>query len=377
MRIVEKSLSAGAPPYPLNKIGPEGRLMLLDIGTSGTVSGNGRILIIGTAVPSSSGSLEITQYLAESSDEEPAIILAFLETIASFHPARLITFNGERFDLRFIRKRAALLGIDCRALDGVPSGDLYRIARPYRDASGLPDLREETLIKALTGTDSGRGIPSGIFEPSDTFRPFSPDSFSLLASANEQSLVSLVHLTPIFSLEDLVLTEPEITRAQADTYHDHEGRRTEEILLYLSLSSPVPFPVAAGRDSCFFKAEGSSALVKAPVLTGEMKYFYADYRNYDYFPAEDQALHRSIAMFADKTHRIPCTRENCYTRKSGAFIPFWGDTELPVFRRTLTDPTGYIEFSDRIKGSRKELTSYALSVLRHIADPEGKYFALC
>ena len=45
MRIVEKSLSAGAPPYPLNKIGPEGRLMLLDIGTSGTVSGNGRILI--------------------------------------------------------------------------------------------------------------------------------------------------------------------------------------------------------------------------------------------------------------------------------------------------------------------------------------------
>ena len=58
-----------------------------------------------------------------------------------------------------------------------------------------------------------------------------------------------------------------------------------------------------------------------PLYKGTLKYFFADYKNYYYLPAEDMAVHKSISSFVDSAHREKATKENCYTKKEGCFLP--------------------------------------------------------
>ena len=63
--------------------------------------------------------------------------------------------------------------------------------------------------------------------------------------------------------------------------------------------------------------------------------FYKDYRNYYYLPSEDEAIHKSIAQYVDSSNRVKCTAANCYTRKTGAFVPEFGGTNTPVFKKAI------------------------------------------
>ena len=41
--------------------------------------------------------------------------------------------------------------------------------------------------------------------------------------------------------------------------------------------------------------------------------YYLDYKNYYYLPNEDMAVHKSVAVSVDRTHREKAAPENCYT----------------------------------------------------------------
>lgn len=68
------------------------------------------------------------------------------------------------------------------------------------------------------------------------------------------------------------------------------------------------------RQRRYFKGEGTEALLKVPIYEEELKYFYSNYHDYYYLPTEDVALHKSVAGFVDKAHRVNATAATCYTR---------------------------------------------------------------
>ena len=55
--------------------------------------------------------------------------------------------------------------------------------------------------------------------------------------------------------------------------------------------------------------------IKVPIIDNELKYFYSDYKNYYYLPAEDTAIHKSVGTYVNKDYRQPAKSYNCYLKK--------------------------------------------------------------
>lgn len=75
----------------------------------------------------------------------------------------------------------------------------------------------------------------------------------------------------------------------------------------LSLPTPLPVPVSLSVGSCYFKGENDTATLKVPLIEEELKYFYANYKDYYYLPEEDVALHKSVAdlWIRNSVYRLP------------------------------------------------------------------------
>ena len=70
-----------------------------------------------------------------------------------------------------------------------------------------------------------------------------------------------------------------------------------------------------------------------PLYEGELKYFFADYKNYYYLPAEDCAVHKSVGTYVDRSARRQATARTCYQKKRGRFV--W--QPAPVFTPLFYD----------------------------------------
>ena len=145
------------------------------------------------------------------------------------------------------------------------------------------------------------------------------------------------------------------------------------MLLSLSLSFPLPVPLSChsqkGEIRFYLAAHEKRAILKLPVLDGELKYFYPDYKNYSYLPEEDQAIHKSVAIYVDKSRRMPATAATCYTRKGGHFIPLPSAeilSDLPRFWTAFRAVPAWLLADEALCTSSERLYSYARGVLSEI-----------
>ena len=76
------------------------------------------------------------------------------------------------------------------------------------------------------------------------------------------------------------------------------------------------------------------------VYKGTLKYYYPNYKDYYYLIYEDTAIHKSVGEFVDKDARIKATKETCYTKKDGTFLPQPADIWVPEFKTSCKDKTG-------------------------------------
>ena len=95
----------------------------------------------------------------------------------------------------------------------------------------------------------------------------------------------------------------------------------------------------------------------------ELKYFYANYKDYYYLPTEDVALHKSVASFVDKEHRVQAVASTCYTRKVSLYLPQWEVLFKPFFKREYKSKELFFELTDELKKDRQAFTDYAKHVL--------------
>lgn len=128
-----------------------------------------------------------------------------------------------------------------------------------------------------------------------------------------------------------------------------------------------PRLVTASAANCYFRGEGESATLKVPIYEEELKYFYSNYKDYYYLPTEDVALHKSVAGFVDKEHRLQASAANCYTRKFSCYLPQWEILFTPFFKRDYKSKELFFELTDEMKKNREGFTQYANHVLSMIA----------
>ena len=101
------------------------------------------------------------------------------------------------------------------------------------------------------------------------------------------------------------------------------GKNTgsESIRIVFRTSAVFPVSVEAKSDLMTVSLAGSTVMLEITCITGKLLYFFDNYQDYYYLPSEDEAIHKSIATYVDREHRKNATRENCYTKVEGFFLP--------------------------------------------------------
>lgn len=125
-------------PWPPSMSWPDGaapsaRIVALDIETTGLGGAAAVAFQVGLAWREPDGAVHVRQFLAPDLPDE-ALLLERLEAELGREPTRLVTYNGDAFDLPFLRVRARMHGI---RLHLPPALDLLaHTRRLYRDRDG-------------------------------------------------------------------------------------------------------------------------------------------------------------------------------------------------------------------------------------------------
>ncbi len=117
-----------------------------DIETTGLNAATSYVILTGFAIPINDEEIRLVQYFADDIKEESLIIDKTIELLNSLDA--VITFNGARFDLPFMKKRASLYSSTIP--EHIYNLDIYQIVRNYSDLKNcLPDLKQKTVENFL------------------------------------------------------------------------------------------------------------------------------------------------------------------------------------------------------------------------------------
>ena len=350
--------------YPLENMVPLEKALFFDIETTGFTARSSYLYLIGCAFYSG-GNWYIRQWFAENYDDEAAIINAFFTFALDYQ--YLIHFNGNNFDLPFVTQKCEQLGIPYTFdyFDGI---DLYRRISPYRYFLKLPNCKQKTIEQFL-GIERQDPFHGG--ELIGVYHDYvqNPTDFAekSLLLHNEDDIKGMLKCLPILAYHDLFNSSVKAKKVQASTYRDISGNRRQELIMTIGFNTPLPVEVSTAVGNCYFKGAGNEAQIRVPIYEEEMKYFYANYKDYYYLPAEDIALHKSVSGFVDPEYRVPATASTCYSRKYSQFLPQWSIVIDPFFKRDYKSKELFFELTDELKKNRKAFTDYANHMLAVLA----------
>lgn len=366
MRIQRETLNDFTIQYPLEKLAPLESVLFLDIETTGFTARSSYLYMIGCAYYQD-GLWHTIQWMAENYEQEAELLSAFFEFAAMYR--YLVHFNGNNFDLPFLIQKCEQLKLPhyFDALEGI---DLYKRISHCKAFLKLPNCKQKTLEQFL-GIDRKDVFSGG--ELIGIYHDYvkSPSEFAekALFLHNSDDIKGMLDILPLLSYSDIISGAAPVRarKVQANSYRDIHGNSRRELLITVTLPVTLPLPVSASAEGCFFRGEGDEAAIKVPIFDGELKYFYSNYRDYYYLPSEDIALHKSVAGFVDKKHRIQASAANCYTRKQASYLPQWDGSFEPYFKQDYHSKALYFELTDELKRDRAAFTAYANQILQMIA----------
>ena len=351
--------------YPLEQILDPENALFIDIETTGFSAKTSQIYLIGCAYFADK-KWHIIQWFAEKYAEEADIITAFFQFAAHFK--YLIHFNGNTFDLPFIDQKCKQYSLPY-TFDHFEGLDIYKRITPYKYFLKLPNCKQKT-IEGFLGIQR-----EDIFSGGELIQLYHdyvklPGSYveKTLLLHNSDDVKGMLEILPILSYYDLFHGQVKARKVQANYYKDLEGIRRQELIMTLSFPVPLPQEISVSANQCYFKGIGAEGQLKVPIYEEELKYFYANYKDYYYLPAEDVALHKSVAGFVDKEHRMKATAATCYTRKISQYLPQWDYIVEPFFKREYRSKDLFFEVTDELKKDQDTFTKYANHVLDMLSD---------
>ena len=146
----------------------------------------------------------------------------------------------------------------------------------------------------------------------------------------------------------------------------------KELFFTLALQYPVPKPVSFSYDDCYLShSAGSTAPGCVYVSSREncADSYDGSPKDYYYLPAEDIAVHKSIASAVDKEHRVQANASNCYGKKYAIFLPQYDAMFSPVFREQPRGGKCHFELSADFAADPAMQTDYVTPSVRNHAFP--------
>lgn len=364
MRTVNQTMENFTVQYPLERIAPPGELLFIDIETTGFTAKNSSLYMIGAAFWHA-GCWHIKQWFAERYSDEEALLRDFFLFARDY--THLIHFNGNNFDLPYLVQKCEMHQLPYN-FDNFEGIDIYKRISPYKFFLHTPNCKQKTLEELLgIGREDvySGGDLIGLYH--EYVKNPREDACHLLLLHNSDDIKGMLQLLPLLAFYDLFNSPLRAKKVQSNSFVDYHGHDRMELLMKLELPVPLPLPVSNLSNGCYFSGENNEGILKVPVYEEEMKYFYSNYKDYYYLPEEDTALHKSVASFVDKDHRVQATAANCYTRKYSTYLPQWDIFAEPFFKRDYMSKELFFELTDEMKKDRSFFSRYAQYLLGKMA----------
>lgn len=308
MRVIEHELNVKRTnPQSLTYLSED--ILLFDIETTGFSPKTSQIYMIGTAFLKGD-MLTIKQFLAQSKEDEPFILIAFFNLCKQY--SSCITYNGLGFDIPYLEEKAGLLKVDS-PLSGIKNIDIYKKLRPYKSILKLMNLKQKSLEQFL-GIEredlfTGGELISHYFAYSQSLDEKEEE---LLLLHNYEDILGMVYLLPVLAYPRVFEGDFSFGKATRNTSIDYYGNEEERVILQADLSYSVPVPVSYRKYGYYLSLRNRELYLSVPVTGNEIRVPYLDYKNYVYLKQEDMAVRKDMASYVDKESKIKATPENCY-----------------------------------------------------------------
>lgn len=366
MRTIRRKLTDIHLNYPLTDEVPLSKVLLLDIETTGFAARSSILYLIGCAYYEQEAWHTI-QWFATAYEDEKEVISAFFK-FAKGRFTHLLHFNGNNFDLPFILQKCEQhsLPYDFADFTGI---DIYKRVAPFKDFLHLPSCKLKALEQFL---DISRSDPFDGGQLISLYHEFVKTGNSNTCDAillhNSDDLAGLFYILPMLAYSDIFSDQLKVKKVQANYYRDINGKKHQELYIKFQLPTPLPKEISYTVNSCYFSGNDRIGIIRVPLYEEELKYFYSNYRDYYYLPTEDVAIHKSIASFVEKEHRMQAKAQNCYTRKYSSYLPQWDVVFEPFFKRSYKDKELFFEVTDALKKDRAAFRLYVLHVLQMMTE---------
>ncbi len=340
MQIIQETISLNnIDMYPFHH--PKS-VCFFDIETTGLSAEVSSLYLIG-ALTLQDGCAHLIQWFADDYESERPVLEAFFEFIKS--RTLLVHFNGNGFDIPYLRKKAARYNIDF-PLDSMESMDIYKSFRPCKGLFSLGSIRQKALEERLgihrrDIYDGGQLIKLySDFMQKKIVNGFPDEDLQgILLLHNRDDIVCMLSLSVLCMYPDIFtgnIDTASLTLEQSDTH----------IRFLLPLGVKLPMPLTLRHPLVTLSLEASTLTLTLCCYQGELKHFFSNVKDYYYLPEEDNAIHKSLAAYVDKGFREKAKASNCYTRRRDTFLPFCPDEALDTFRETVKSKPVFFLKSD-------------------------------
>lgn len=382
--------------------------VFFDIETTGLSASESFVYLICTAsIDCDSETINGTLMLADNYTEEKELLLKFFERIKGC--SRLIGYNSDRFDINFIKTRAALYDIEADAIPA--SHDLYKTAKPLKKLLNLRDLKLKT-VESFCGVTRNDIYSGGdlinVYRDYAAALSFSKLSDKSTVGADLSRLkdlyltniptcdyerlrkMLLLHnkedVTSLFPVYDALesissfingnfTVDSDSVKKKADnSVIDYKNSDSKQGLFSLTGTLFVEIKSDLDLPDTFMPDYNSEQLrikrlsdkrfsFEVKLIQDELKLFFKDYKNYYYFPSEDMVIHKALAAYTSSGDRVPAKKDNCYIKKYGYFVPVFCQSEYEhILKRSYNDVRQYISLED----AEADLHLYLTSLIRSL-----------
>lgn len=343
--------------------------IFFDIETTGFSPTSSNIYLIG-CLRRSDQNLIMEQFLAESKEDEKELLNHFMY-ILNQHKT-IISFNGIGFDIPFIKAKCDAYGIP-EKLKEFHYIDIFKLISNIKFLLKLPNYKQKTIENFLDIHRDDMFSGGELINVYDDYvRTKSEEAEKLLLLHNFEDVTGMLDLLPILSYLEVLNGHYKVSAVELNPYTSYEGESGQEMIITLSNDYILPKRVSFQCKEYYLTMNQDISRIRIPLYDGELRYFYPNYKDYYYLPAEDMAIHKSVATFVDKAYRERAKACNCYNRKTGIFLPQYDTIMNPVFQKEYKDKCSYFELTEDFSTSDVMLRRYVDHIFKLFIKSKNK-----
>lgn len=284
-------------------------------------------------------------------DSEKELLMDFSNFALQY--SSCITYNGTTFDFPFIEKKCRTHNI-LSPLSHLNHTDIYRQIYPYSSLFKLNNMKQKS-IEAFLGIGRQDKYSGGqlIKVYKDFIRTGSEKLKNLLFLHNLEDICGMTDLLPITAYPDFFKGHFKVIDSTVDN---------TTLTIYMKPDRFILMPLNIHSPYYELQLSANTAVLSVPIVTTTLKFFYDNYKDYYYLPAEDEAIHKSVGTYVDPSCRIRATKETCYTKKSDYFLAQPKPWFSPVYKETATSTLYYFTL-DTLKNKPDLMKAYVSHLL--------------